>query len=77
MFARWNLPNVVKTITSVRPGTKFKGGKSASEWKADTKFQKAKIKLDQTLEKTDKSLKKLTETTKKNRKSLRDYLLNK
>ena len=78
MFARWNLPKkAVEAIKSVRPGTKFKGGKLASEWKADTKFQKAKIKLDQTLEKTDKSLKKLTETTKKNRKSLRDYLLNK
>ena len=66
----------VETISAVKPGTKT-GGKSASEWKADLKLQKAKIKLDQTLEKTDKSLKKLTETTKKNRKSLRDYLLNK
>ena len=48
MFARWNLPKkAVEAIKSVRPGTKFKGGKSASEWKADTKFQKAKIKLDQ------------------------------
>ena len=78
MFARWNLPKVAeKVIKSVKPGTKFKGQKTVGEIKADTKFQKAKIKLDQTLEKTDKSLKKLTETTKKNRKSLRDYLLNK
>ena len=66
MFARWNLPKkAVEAIKSVRPGTKFKGGKSASEWKADTKFQKAKIKLDQTLEKTDKSLEKLKKTVQK------------
>jgi len=37
----------------------------------------AKDALEQTFKKTDTELKKLTETTKKNRKSLRDYLLNK
>ena len=81
MFARWNLPKVAeKVITSVKPGTKFKGQKTVGQVQSDA--QKSKLKmtkenLEQTFKKTDKNLKKLTETTRKTRKSLRDYLLNK
>ena len=58
------IPQVVKTIKSVRPGTKFKGQKTVKEHKADMKFKKAQIKLDQTLTKTEKSLKKAVQTAK-------------
>ena len=70
---------IPKVITGVKALSKT-GGKSVSKWKADaakSKLKMAKENLEQTMKKTDKELKKLTETTKKNRKSLRDYLLNK
>ena len=63
----------------IKPFTKT-GGETVEQWKskaAKSKLKMAKENLEQTMKKTDKELKKLTETTKKNRKSLRDYLLNK
>ena len=63
----------------IKPYTKT-GAKSVDKWKSlasKSKLKMAKENLEQTMKKTDKELKKLTETTKKNRKSLRDYLLNK
>ena len=70
---------IPKVITAVKALAKT-GGKSVDEWKSlasKSKLKMAKENLEQTMKKTDKELKKLTETTKKNRKSLRDYLLNK
>ena len=70
---------IPKVITSVKALSKT-GAKSVDKWKAlaqKSKLKMAKENLEQTMKKTDKELKKLTETTKKNRKSLRDYLLNK
>ena len=63
----------------IKPFTKT-GAESVAFWKskaAKAKLKMAKENLEQTMKKTDKELKKLTETTQKNRKSLRDYLLNK
>ena len=70
---------IPKVITSVKALSKT-GAKSVDKWKSlaqKSKLKMAKENLEQTMKKTDKELKKLTETTKKNRKSLRDYLLNK
>ncbi len=70
---------IPKVITGVKALSKT-GAKSVDKWKSlaqKSKLKMAKENLDQTMKKTDKELKKLTETTKKNRKSLRDYLLNK
>ncbi len=70
---------IPKVITGVKALSKT-GAKSVDKWKSlaqKSKLKMAKENLEQTMKKTDKELKKLTETTKKNRKSLRDYLLNK
>ena len=70
---------IPKVITAVKALSKT-GAKSVDKWKSlaqKSKLKMAKENLEQTMKKTDKELKKLTETTKKNRKSLRDYLLNK
>ena len=69
----------LETIKGVKPGTKT-GAESVASWKSKaskSKLKMAKDALEQTFKKTDTELKKLTETTKKNRKSLRNYLLNK
>ena len=70
---------IPKVITGVKALSKT-GAKSVDKWKSlaqKSKLKMAKENLEQTMKKTHKELKKLTETTKKNRKSLRDYLLNK
>tara|TARA_R100001594_G_scaffold24600_1_gene48300 strand:- start:254 stop:484 length:231 start_codon:yes stop_codon:yes gene_type:complete len=70
---------IPQVITGVKALSKT-GGRSVGEWQlkaAKAKKDAAKFNLEQTFKKTDKELKKLTETTKKNRKSLRNYLLNK
>ena len=70
---------IPKVITGVKALSKTVA-KSVDKWKSlaqKSKLKMAKENLEQTMKKTDKELKKLTETTKKNRKSLRDYLLNK
>ena len=71
---------IPQVITGVKALSKMKGQKTVGQVKLDAakaKLKMAKENLEQTMKKTDKELKKLTETTKKNRKSLRDYLLNK
>ena len=79
MFARWNLPNVVKTITSVKPGTKFKGQKTVKEHKRDISHKKyidsiraAGDQITGNLKKSAKKLQNLTETLKKQKKILDD-----
>ena len=79
MFARWNLPNVVKTITSVRPGTKFKGQKTVEQHKSDISHKKyidsiraAGDQITGNLKKSAKKLQNLNETLKKQKKILDD-----
>ena len=79
MFARWNLPKVVKTITSVKPGTKFKGQKTVKEHKSDISHKKyidsiraAGDQITVNLKKSAEKLKKLNETLKKQKKILDD-----
>ena len=79
MFARWNLPKVVKTITSVKPGTKFKGQKTVKEHKSDISHKKyidsiraAGDQITGNLKKSAKKLQNLTETLKKQKKILDD-----
>ena len=79
MFARWMLPKAIKkggeTITSVRPGTKFKGQKTVKEWKSRVEHKKfqdsiraAGAQITGKLKKTAAELEKLTKTLKKQKK---------
>ena len=79
MFARWNLPKVVETITSVRPGTKFKGQKTVEQHKSDISHKKyidsiraAGDQITGNLKKSAQKLQNLTETLKKQKKILDD-----
>ena len=59
-----------KVITSVRPGTKFKGQKTVDEVKAEagkSKLKMVKDKLEQTFKKSDEVLGKLKKTVEKNK----------
>ena len=72
MFARWLLPKAVKkgvsTITSVKPGTKFKGQKTVADVKLSAGLKKLKDVSEDykdTIRKFGKTVDKATETIKK------------
>ena len=75
MFARWNLPKVVKTITSVKPGTKFKGQKTVGQVKLDASLKKLKDVSEDykdAIRKWGKTVDKATETIKKTKHYYKD-----
>ena len=76
-FARWAAGKALKegskTIKSVKPFSKIKGGKSISDWKNKASLSKLKTAGDaavQRIKDTTKSLNKLNETLKKQKKVL-------
>ena len=73
------IPQVVKTIKGVKPGTKFKGQKTVKEHKRDISHKKyidsiraAGDQITGNLKKSAKKLQNLTETLKKQKKILDD-----